>query len=740
MAAVIKIEVTTTGGLDAVKKDLSSVGDAAAGSGKGFSSLQEVATGALRAIGAAGVDLAIKGFQALGGAVTDGIADAKLNAQIQAQTAAVLKSTGNAAGVSAQHISDYASSLSDAAGKSLFGDDQVQQSTNMLLTFTEIKGKVLDAATAISVDMAQALGGAPKDSAIQLGKALNDPVKGVTALTRVGVTFTDSQKEQIAAMQKAGDTAGAQGIILGELNKEFGGSAKAAADATGGWSEFNGRMGEAKESLGTAVLPILSTLAGVLNDTVMPAVEKMASAFSAWVNDPATQAGLTSITGAITTGIGDAFTYISDTVIPVLISAWHTIQPALQVVGAFIADTVIPAIGDLVAWFKDNLPGAIAMLTTYWNTTLLPIFNALVDLWTTHLQPALSALWGWLKDNLPGAIQTLVGFWRDTLQPVIARVADFIATVLIPEIGKLVDWLAANLPIAIQKVSDFWTNTLWPALQKVWAFIQDSVIPIVTKIATEVFDTLNKAVQEVSAFWTNTLWPALQKVWAFIQDNVMPLLTALANVAIALVKKEVELLAALWTNVLWPALNKVWAFIQDNVMPILKDLGEKAMAGLKVVTDALSKLWTETLLPALTKVYQFIYDRLAPQLATFNTNILEPMKGFFEDIGGAIQAMIRWLNDLAKKIAEIKVPDWLQGHSPPPMADWFSYIGDSVQALNQQLPTLAMNLSAQLPASGQSVASTVTNSRPFSYNAINNNYGAPSEGMDLALARSLANV
>ena len=88
----------------------------------------------------------------------------------------------------------------------------------------------------MSVDLAQAMGGAPKDAAIQLGKALNDPIKGISALTRIGVTFTDEQKAQIKTMQEAGDMAGAQGVILAELNKEFGGSAQAAADADGGWA------------------------------------------------------------------------------------------------------------------------------------------------------------------------------------------------------------------------------------------------------------------------------------------------------------------------------------------------------------------------------------------------------------------------------------------------------------------------------------------------------------------------
>ncbi len=143
---------------------MADLGNVAEKSGGGFNALSEIAVGALRKIGELGVGLVLKGLEAIGGVISDGIEDARKNAQVQAQTAAVIKSTGEAAGVSAQHVADYASSLSDAEGASLFGDDQIQQSTNLLLTFTNIKEKTLDAATAISVDMAQALGGAPKDA------------------------------------------------------------------------------------------------------------------------------------------------------------------------------------------------------------------------------------------------------------------------------------------------------------------------------------------------------------------------------------------------------------------------------------------------------------------------------------------------------------------------------------------------------------------------------------------------
>src|SRR6266540_4997251 len=105
--------------------------------------------------GAAG-NLIASGIETLtstiGSFVTDAFTGAREAQQLMAQTNAVITSTGGAAGVTAQHVADLASSLSDAAGKSLFGDDQIQASTNLLLTFTNIKETLPDA-TKIMVDM-----------------------------------------------------------------------------------------------------------------------------------------------------------------------------------------------------------------------------------------------------------------------------------------------------------------------------------------------------------------------------------------------------------------------------------------------------------------------------------------------------------------------------------------------------------------------------------------------------------
>ena len=125
--------------------------------------------------------------------------------------------------------------------------------------------------------MSVALGQDTTTSAMQLGKALNDPIKGMTALRRVGVTFTEAQEKQIKKLQESGDTMGAQKIILRELRDEFGGSAKAAGETFGGQinilrERFNNWAGD---MVGKAI-PMLKRLFEWFNDKIVPVVSHVA--------------------------------------------------------------------------------------------------------------------------------------------------------------------------------------------------------------------------------------------------------------------------------------------------------------------------------------------------------------------------------------------------------------------------------------------------------------------------------
>jgi phage-related minor tail protein len=187
------------------------------------------------------------------------------------QLNAVIESTGGVAGVTADHATALADSLQSVTR---FSDESVLAGQNMLLTFTNIgaAGGVFDLATKTALDMSTALGGDVSQSAMQLGKALNDPINGITALQRVGVTFTEAQKEQIAAMVEAGDVAGAQTLILQELQREFGGSAVAAGQTFPGQMDImKNKMDEINEAIGNILIPAL----GEIVTAVGPIIDKI---------------------------------------------------------------------------------------------------------------------------------------------------------------------------------------------------------------------------------------------------------------------------------------------------------------------------------------------------------------------------------------------------------------------------------------------------------------------------------
>ena len=176
-----------------------------------------------------------------------------------------LISTGMAAGITKNELLLLADSLSQVT---TFGDEAIIGAENLMLTFTSIGKEVMPTAIETVLDMSTALGQDLKSSSVQLGKALNDPINGMTALSRVGVSFTEDQKKVIKSMQESGDVAGAQKVILTELNKEFGGSARAARETFGGaLKSLNNTQGDLLEIGGELVSVIGKDFVKAMDDS-----------------------------------------------------------------------------------------------------------------------------------------------------------------------------------------------------------------------------------------------------------------------------------------------------------------------------------------------------------------------------------------------------------------------------------------------------------------------------------------
>lgn len=226
------------------------------------------------AVGFAGItSAAILTGRAIRGAFSE-LAESE---RVTAQTNAVLKSTGGVANVTAEQVRALGDEVLRYSG---IDDEAVRSAANLLLTFKQVRNEVgegadiFNRATKAAVDLSVAGFGDLSSTAKQLGKALNDPIRGTTALRRAGVTFTAAQEATIRSLVETGRALEAQKIILKEVESQVGGSAAAFGDT------LPGKVAKAQESL--------KNLGATILEDVAPAIEKMADGLNSLLSGDAT--------------------------------------------------------------------------------------------------------------------------------------------------------------------------------------------------------------------------------------------------------------------------------------------------------------------------------------------------------------------------------------------------------------------------------------------------------------------
>lgn len=401
-----------------------------------------------------GISSALKGATVLAAAagavslVKDSVAEAREAQKTGAATEQIIKSTGGAANLTADQVGNLSTAISNKTG---IDDEAIQTGANMLLTFKNVANEageganVFDRATASAADLSAAGFGSMESASTMLGKALNDPVAGMTALGRAGVTFSDAQKEQITAMTESGDLLGAQKIILAEVESQVGGVAEATATAG---EKSAVAWGNLKETLGTALLPVI--------DTVQRAFTGIFSFLSQ--NQPVLY-GILAVIGLLTAA------FVANAAASLAVATAETVKSvALGVSKAAVATAtavqwlwnaalsanpialVVIAIAALVAgliWFFTQTEAGQAIIQAVWGAIQTAI-TAVSDWWSNTFVPALSAGW-----------DAIVGFFRA---------------------GK-------------QKVTDF-LNQAWEVIKAVWSYSPIGLI-------TENWDAILNFFQEI---------------------------------------------------------------------------------------------------------------------------------------------------------------------------------------------------------------------------------------------------
>jgi phage-related protein len=176
-------------------------------------------------------------------------------------------------GEATDRVSAYAESLE----KSVAVDaDVIKATQTKLATFGALTksvgeaGGAFDRATKAALDMAAAGFGTAEGNAVQLGKALQDPIKGLAALAKSGVTFTDQEKEKIKTLVESGRQLEAQEMILKAIEGQVGGTAEASASS---FDKMKFAVAGVSDTFGEMLLPVIDALAPKL------------AAFSAWAQE-----------------------------------------------------------------------------------------------------------------------------------------------------------------------------------------------------------------------------------------------------------------------------------------------------------------------------------------------------------------------------------------------------------------------------------------------------------------------
>jgi hypothetical protein len=390
----------------------------------------------------AAVFAGVKIGQFFGDALTEAIEAQK----VSAATDAIIKSTGGAAKVSAENVAALSEALSVKVG---VDDELIQTGANLLLTFKNVRNeagegnKIFDKAVTLTQDLAAAGFGSVESASKTLGKALQDPVKGMTALSRAGVTFTDSQKKQIKALVASGDLLGAQRLILAEIESQVGGVGEATA-TTG--EKVRVAWNNVKEQLGTALLPTLERVGKWFLTKGIPAITAFVTALTgkgdptkmvtegmgkfakagAVVRDVfiAVSAAVSAFFGALT-GTGDPTKMVTEGTAKfaragaVLRDVFNAVWPVLQRFGAFLVNDLWPALKDgwaevqpglqqardiLVDAFGDSGGGgSVKSFAAFLTGTLIPAIATFVNNWL----PVLARQWAIVVNAVQAAVTVM---------------------------------------------------------------------------------------------------------------------------------------------------------------------------------------------------------------------------------------------------------------------------------------------------------------------------------------------
>ena len=572
----------------------------------------------------------------------ESVAAARQQQALNRVTAQVIKTTGGAAKVTTKHVEELATKLSRYGG---IEDDVVQHGENILLTFTKVRNEmgkgnqVFDRATTVALDMSVALGQDLKSSTIQIGKALQDPIKGLTALRRVGVTFDDQQKEQIKTLVKSGHSLQAQKLILAELEKEFGGAAKAAATPA---QKMHVAWHELLKTIGEKILPIIDKISLWFSQHLLPAIIGILNGTSSWNTALSKMTGFVKdllnrwppLVDAIKLCVYWIGVFVATKVaiaavkgaVDAVRGAWLLLNTAVK--GNWIVIVIALVVAALIyaythfAWFRDGVTKAWAVIQQVtkqvWDHVLKPVFAALIGLLRT-IMPVVKDLWEkGFKPTFVSIANIFISIWQKAVAPYTHQIM-----AVLRALGITVMWLVVHIIVPYLKIA-----------MAFWKFVFGTVVKNTILIALGAIRLLANVIR----------WWVVNVTIPFVKAYVTVIIWAIKTIFIPLVRAAINVIKLLigWTINLKNWSLNVWRAIQTAIKfaweRIIHPTWVAILTGIGVLQRFFNGLWNTV---------RTVWNNILNWIRSAWNGTIKPI---FKAIAGGVTTLAGWFEWLWRKI------------------------------------------------------------------------------------------
>lgn len=472
-----------------VNADTSKYEDKVKGLGGKTESMMKKAEGAsfglLGAVTAAAAGVGVVGFTSMKAAEEAATANARLDQ--------IYKQMGDSTGKLSKAAKDYADELSKQIG---VDDEVIKAGQAKLATFSKVSdnAKTMARATKAAADLSAAGFGDISSTSVQLGKALQDPIKGITALGRSGVTFSDQEKELIKTMYEAGDVAGYQEIMFKAVEKQVGGVSEATANTS---DKIAVQMGEIQESLGTAFLPIVEAILPLIEQLATKIGEFFAGDWQGKLKELAPVFFI--IAGAIMAALVPALTAMA-------VAAWAAIAPLLPFIA--IGAAIGAAVWLIVEAFG-GLQNAMTALQTAWDTVwayLSPAFTAIKDFVVQTFGGIVSSIsnnMGLIKATIQRVMAFILPIWNAAwavIKAVVVPIWEAIKTA----ISGALAFIGGIIKAGMQLITGDW-DSAWETIKQTLSNLVGSLGKIAGNIGKAIWDGLKAALSGIGDFLLDVL-------------------------------------------------------------------------------------------------------------------------------------------------------------------------------------------------------------------------------------------